>query len=235
MEMCPYNTVQIGNFRPIQYGTNPKHFSGVPVSTMIQKWLLGEKWDQPHNYVGRYLGAVHIYLELTFVYWRNWSVICAQTVWRPRSRSSVRQYPSRNQPETQCFRSGSMWIRIEMAPLDPDPYWEYGFGSGSRTVKMMSQRPKEKQIWDFKLKRALAVLLKAWWCLIKPWFLNQWLYCNLWLKKFCFLFEIVFVFWSWKTWIRIRSRIRIDLKCGIRIRIEIKKDPKHCWKLYLKF
>jgi len=28
-----------------------------------------------------------------------------------------------------------MWIRIEIAPLDPDPdpYWEYG--SGSRTVK----------------------------------------------------------------------------------------------------
>jgi len=25
----------------------------------------------------------------------------------------------------QCFESGSgsMWIRIEMAPLDPDPYW----------------------------------------------------------------------------------------------------------------
>jgi len=38
----------------------------------------------------------------------------------------------------QCFGSGSMWIRIEMAPLDPDPYWEYG--SGSKTVKIVSKK-----------------------------------------------------------------------------------------------
>jgi len=38
----------------------------------------------------------------------------------------------------QCFGSGSMWIRIETAPLDPDPYWEHG--SASRTVKMLSKK-----------------------------------------------------------------------------------------------
>jgi len=29
----------------------------------------------------------------------------------------------------QCFGSvsGSIWISIEMAPLDPDPHYEYGF------------------------------------------------------------------------------------------------------------
>jgi len=44
----------------------------------------------------------------------------------------------------QCFGSGSgsMWIRIKKAPLDPDPYWEYGSGYGSRTVKMMSKKEK---------------------------------------------------------------------------------------------
>ena len=37
----------------------------------------------------------------------------------------------------KCFvfgsrsRYGSMWICIKMAPLDPDPYWEYWSGSGS--------------------------------------------------------------------------------------------------------
>jgi len=37
-----------------------------------------------------------------------------------------------------------MWIRIEMAPLepDPDPYGEYGSGSGSRTVIMVSKKDK---------------------------------------------------------------------------------------------
>jgi len=39
----------------------------------------------------------------------------------------------------QCCGSGSMWIRIEIAPLDQDPYWENG--SGSREVKW---RPKMK-------------------------------------------------------------------------------------------
>jgi len=38
-----------------------------------------------------------------------------------------------------------------MGLLDPDPYWEYGFGSGSRTVKMVSKNGKK--ICDFKLKR----------------------------------------------------------------------------------
>jgi len=36
-----------------------------------------------------------------------------------------------------------MWIRIEMASLDPDPYWEYGYGSGSRTAKMASKEEKK--------------------------------------------------------------------------------------------
>ena len=27
----------------------------------------------------------------------------------------------------QCSGSGSIWIRIEIAPLDPDLYWEYVF------------------------------------------------------------------------------------------------------------
>jgi len=26
----------------------------------------------------------------------------------------------------QCFGSGSKWIRIKLAPLDPDPYWVIG-------------------------------------------------------------------------------------------------------------
>jgi len=37
-----------------------------------------------------------------------------------------------------------MWFRIEMAPLDPDPYWEYG--SGFRTVKMVSKTTKKSVI-----------------------------------------------------------------------------------------
>jgi len=43
-------------------------------------------------------------------------------------------------------------IRIEMAPLDPDPKREYG--SGSMTVKMASTIGEK--IIDFKLKRALT-------------------------------------------------------------------------------
>jgi len=33
-------------------------------------------------------------------------------------------------------------VPIEMAPLDPDPYWEYGSGFVSRTVKMKSKNEK---------------------------------------------------------------------------------------------
>jgi len=40
----------------------------------------------------------------------------------------------------QCFGSGSMWIRIELAPLDPDPYWEYG------SVKMVPKKGKKSVI-----------------------------------------------------------------------------------------
>jgi len=58
----------------------------------------------------------------------------------------------------QCFGSGSLWIRIVhvMAPLDPDKYWEYG--SGSRTVKMVSKKGKNLNL---KLKTALTVLQKV--------------------------------------------------------------------------
>jgi len=50
----------------------------------------------------------------------------------------------------QSFGFGSMWIRIVMAPVDPDqdPYREYG--SGSRREKMT---PKKEIIQNFKLKR----------------------------------------------------------------------------------
>jgi len=49
-----------------------------------------------------------------------------------------------------------MWIRIEMALLDPDPdpYWEYG--SGSRTVKMVSKTEKNPR---FQVKK--SILLRA--------------------------------------------------------------------------
>jgi len=52
-----------------------------------------------------------------------------------------------------CFGSGpgSMWIRIEIAPLDPDPdpYREYGSGSasGSRTVKMVYKKENKTEIF----------------------------------------------------------------------------------------
>jgi len=39
-----------------------------------------------------------------------------------------------------------MWIRFEMAPLDPDPYWEYGSESGSWTVKMVSEKEKNLRL-----------------------------------------------------------------------------------------
>ena len=45
--------------------------------------------------------------------------------------------------------SGSKWIRIELAPLDPDPYWDYWSGFGWRAVKMTARREKVR---DFKWK-----------------------------------------------------------------------------------
>ena len=51
----------------------------------------------------------------------------------------------------QCFGSGSMWIRIEMAPLDLDSFWEYG--SGSRTVKKVSKKGKKSEILGLKEHR----------------------------------------------------------------------------------
>jgi len=44
----------------------------------------------------------------------------------------------------QSFRSGSMWIRNEMAPRDPDPYWEYG--SGSRRDKTVHLKREKKSV-----------------------------------------------------------------------------------------
>jgi len=49
----------------------------------------------------------------------------------------------------QCFGSGSMWIRIEMATLDPDPFWQSG--SRSRTVKMVSKKEKNLR---FQVKKS---------------------------------------------------------------------------------
>ena len=48
----------------------------------------------------------------------------------------------------QCFGSGSTWICIEIAPLDPDPdpYWDYGSGSGFRTVEMVSKKENKTEI-----------------------------------------------------------------------------------------
>jgi len=45
-----------------------------------------------------------------------------------------------------------MWIHIEMAPLDPDPdpYLEYGYGSRSRTVKIVSKNQKKSEISSLK-------------------------------------------------------------------------------------
>jgi len=36
-----------------------------------------------------------------------------------------------------------MWVRIEMAPLDPDPNPYCQYGSGSWTVKMVSEKEKK--------------------------------------------------------------------------------------------
>jgi len=40
-------------------------------------------------------------------------------------------------PHIQCFGSGSMWIRIEMAPLDPDP----GQSKKSETLSLKEHSP----------------------------------------------------------------------------------------------
>jgi len=55
----------------------------------------------------------------------------------------------------QCFGSGSETLVksrhtssscgpvVKWLPyIDPDPYWEYGPGSGSKTVKMVSEKEK---------------------------------------------------------------------------------------------
>jgi hypothetical protein len=35
-----------------------------------------------------------------------------------------------------CRGSGSTWVRIHLAILDPDPYWECGSGSGTRSMEI---------------------------------------------------------------------------------------------------
>jgi len=52
-----------------------------------------------------------------------------------------------------------MWI--EMAFLDPDldPYWEFGFRI--RIQNSQNDVQKGKNLKDFKLKKALKILLKA--------------------------------------------------------------------------
>jgi len=66
----------------------------------------------------------------------------------------------------QCFGSGSgsMWIRIEISPLDPDPCCQYG--SGSRTVKMVSKKEKNLR-FQFKksndhFAEGLMAFTRAW-------------------------------------------------------------------------
>jgi hypothetical protein len=49
----------------------------------------------------------------------------------------------------QCCVFGSAWIRIDLAPLDPDPYWESGSGFGLRT-KEIDQNLKINLISRFK-------------------------------------------------------------------------------------
>jgi len=51
---------------------------------------------------------------------------------------------------------GSMWICIGMAPLDPDPYVEYG--SGSRTVKMAIKKVKNRR---FQIEKSSDLLKKT--------------------------------------------------------------------------
>ena len=41
----------------------------------------------------------------------------------PRVYRDIKRHLANGQVYLQCFGSGSMWIRIEMAPLDPDPYF----------------------------------------------------------------------------------------------------------------
>jgi len=57
-----------------------------------------------------------------------------------------------------------MWIRIEMAPLDRDPYWQYG--SGSRTVKIVYKKEKKLRFQVKKsndhLAEGLIVFTGAW-------------------------------------------------------------------------
>jgi len=69
------------------------------------------------------------------------------------------------------------------------------FGSGSGSVLAIRIRIKDsqngvqtkrKKIWDFKLKRALTILLKAWWFFLSLEVLNRSIYDNLWLNFFFF-------------------------------------------------
>jgi len=89
---------------------------------------------------------------------------------------------------------------LKMAPLDPDPdpYWQYG--SGSRTVKMVSK--KEKKL-IFQVKKSndhfvegLMVFNRAWESSI-----NVFTAICDWKQYFNFSKKKFLIFWPWKTWI----------------------------------
>jgi len=124
-----------------------------------------------------------------------------------------------------------MWIRIGMAPLDPDLYWQYQSGSGSRTVKVVPKKEKNQRVQVKKsndhFAEGLMVFTIGWESSI-----NVFTAIFDWKKYFYFSKKNFLHFGHEKTWIRMRSWIRIwihiDLTCLIRIRIEINADPKHC-------
>jgi len=57
--------------------------------------------------------------------------------------------------QDQNSGSGSMWIGIEIAPLDPDPYWEYADPDPGQPKWF----PKRGKIRYFKLKRAEILMV----------------------------------------------------------------------------
>jgi len=59
--------------------------------------------------------------------------------------------------ESQCFGCRSMWIRIEMGPMDPDPYGECGFRIHFRDSQNNVQKEK---IRNFKLKKSIDDFLR---------------------------------------------------------------------------
>jgi hypothetical protein len=87
-----------------------------------------------------------------------------------------------------CCRSGFTWIRIHLAVLDPDPYWECGTGSGSRSMKI-GQSLVSTVYFSCKIKLFVTQMSDQ--------------------DPDPNLPGSAFVFFSW---IRIRTRIRIEIK-----------------------